>query len=643
MIGVTKMKNKALSTFMATALTATLVLPVAPVNAASSDSSVNQSIQIGERLAATKTKVPAGDAVTITNITKDKVRTSNGQYNISDSLKSLFKTANSTALTNAQATIVVKKGEITSVTSLTLKKAGTNKKTVYFDGGDAKIEGSLTVDADYVKVENVAIEDELIVTSRVKKSFSLDKVTIGDGITFKPLTARKINWLNVSLNDVKSATLNVERTKVDVSSNQTISTINVVDKVAAFEVSSNVNELIIDVDKDFSLYGEGKIEQITVSGGAKVALDSGHIVTKVQVDDSKASVTLPVANKTELNKLLTAPPYVSVSVYGNDVLSTEKWTTQTDRNAFEAAVTNAKAVANNASASQEQVNNAITQYKNALTQYQNVQKNGTKYGYGNGDKTSLQNLINSVQYVTVSWDGNNIYNTPWTTQAERNAIESAVSSAQAVVNNYYATQNDISNAIYNLNNAITTYTNAQRNRTAGYGTDKTSLQNLINSVQYVTVSWEGNNLYNTPWTTQAERDAIERAVASAQAVVNNYYATQNDISNAIYNLNNAITIYTNAQRNRTNGYYNVDKTGLSTLIYSINYAEVSLTGDGYDIPRHLLWTTQSEKNNLDYYVQIAKSLINDNTATIDQINNAHYNLSNAISNYNNRKVYGFRY
>ena len=643
MIGVTKMKNKALSTFMATALTATLVLPVAPVNAASSDSSVNQSIQIGERLAATKTKVPAGDAVTITNITKDKVRTSNGQYNISDSLKSLFKTANSTALTNAQATIVVKKGEITSVTSLTLKKAGTNKKTVYFDGGDAKIEGSLTVDADYVKVENVAIEDELIVTSRVKKSFSLDKATIGDGITFKPLTARKINWLNVSLNDVKSATLNVERTKVDVSSNQTISTINVVDKVAAFEVSSNVNELIIDVDKDFSLYGEGKIEQITVSGGAKVALDSGHIVTKVQVDDSKASVTLPVANKTELNKLLTAPPYVSVSVYGNDVLSTEKWTTQTDRNAFEAAVTNAKAVANNASASQEQVNNAITQYKNALTQYQNVQKNGTKYGYGNGDKTSLQNLINSVQYVTVSWDGNNIYNTPWTTQAERNAIESAVSSAQAVVNNYYATQNDISNAIYNLNNAITTYTNAQRNRTAGYGTDKTSLQNLINSVQYVTVSWEGNNLYNTPWTTQAERDAIERAVASAQAVVNNYYATQNDISNAIYNLNNAITIYTNAQRNRTNGYYNVDKTGLSTLIYSINYAEVSLTGDGYDIPRHLLWTTQSEKNNLDYYVQIAKSLINDNTATIDQINNAHYNLSNAISNYNNRKVYGFRY
>lgn len=547
MIGVTKMKNKALSTFMATALTATLVLPVAPVNAASSDSSVNQSIQIGERLAATKTKVPAGDAVTITNITKDKVRTSNGQYNISDSLKSLFKTANSTALTNAQATIVVKKGEITSVTSLTLKKAGTNKKTVYFDGGDAKIEGSLTVDADYVKVENVAIEDELIVTSRVKKSFSLDKVTIGDGITFKPLTARKINWLNVSLNDVKSATLNVERTKVDVSSNQTISTINVVDKVAAFEVSSNVDKLIIDVDKDFSLYGEGKIEQITVSGGAKVALDSGHIVTKVQVDDSKASVTLPVANKTELNKLLTAPPYVPVSVYGNDVLSTEKWTTQTDRNAFEAAVTNAKAVANNASASQEQVNNAITQYKTALANYQAVQKNGTKYGYGygNGDKTTLQSIIDSIksQYVTISY--NNGYDLgssiPWTTQEEKNAIESAVTSAQSVVNNYYSSQNDVTNAINNLNYAIQIYKSNYKygvNGYNGYYVDKTKLTDLIFSAR---------NYYYTdsPYKSPTVNNNFNLAIEAAQYVVNNTNSTQYDVTNAIEKLDWAIWSFRN--------------------------------------------------------------------------------------------------
>ncbi len=547
------MKNKALSTFMATALTATLVLPVAPVNAASSDSSVNQSIQIGERLAATKTKVPAGDAVTINNITKDKVRTSNGQYNISDSLKSLFKTANSTALANAQATIVVKKGEITSVTSLTLKKAGTNKKTVYFDGGDAKIEGSLTVDADYVKVENVDIEDELIVTNRVKKSFSLDKVTIGNAITFKPLAARKINWLDVSLNDVKSATLNVQRTKVDVSSNQTISTIEVVDKVTSFEVSSNVDKLIVDVENDFSLYGEGKIEQITVKGGAKVSLASGHIVNKVQVDDNKASVTLPMANKTELNKILASLPYVAVSAYGSDVLTTERWTTQADRNIFETAVTSARAVANNTNASQEQVNNAITQYKNALTAYQAVQKNGTKYG--TGDKTTLQSIIDSIkyQYVTVSYNGNELgANIPWTTQAERNAIESAVSTAQTVVNYYYSTSNDITNAINNLNYAIQNYKSSYKYGTNGYYADKSQLSILITSAksEYVQVSNTGTGsdvISNLRWTTSNDFYIFDNVVQQSRFVENNPSATQNEISSAINALNNAINQYKNAQ------------------------------------------------------------------------------------------------
>ncbi|MGE7110606.1 S-layer protein [Lysinibacillus sp. NPDC047702] len=534
------MKNKALSTLMATALTATLVLPVAPVNAASSDSSVNQSIQIGERLAATKTKVPAGDAVTITNITKDKVRTSNGQYNISDSLKSLFKTANSTALANAQATIVVKKGEITSVTSLTLKKAGTNKKTVYFDGGDAKIEGSLTVDADYVKVENVDIEDELIVTNRVKKSFSLDKVTIGNAITFKPLAARKINWLDVSLNDVKSATLNVQRTKLDVSSNQTISTIEVVDKVTSFEVSSNVDKLIVDVENDFSLYGEGKIEQITVKGGAKVSLASGHIVNKVQVDDNKASVTLPMANKTELNKILASLPYVAVSAYGSDVLTTERWTTQADRNIFETAVTSARAVANNTNASQEQVNNAITQYKNALTAYQAVQKNGTKYG--TGDKTTLQSIIDSIkyQYVTTSYNGYELgANIPWTTQANRDAIERAVASAQTVVNNYYSSQNDVTNAINNLNYAIQIYKSSYNygaNGYNGYYVDKTKLTDLISSARYYYYTDSSSK-------SQTANNIFYSAIETAEYVVNNTNSTQYDVTNAIEKLDSAMWNY----------------------------------------------------------------------------------------------------
>ncbi|MGE7132302.1 S-layer protein [Lysinibacillus xylanilyticus] len=627
------MKNKALSAFMATAITATLVLPVSHANAASNVSSLNHSIQIDAPVAAAKTKE---QTVTITSITKDKVLTSNGQFNISQTLKHLFNTANSTALKNAQATIVVNNGEITSVTALTLTKAGTKNNTVYFDGGDAQIEGSLTVNADYVKVQNVTIEDELIVTNRVKNAITIDDVTIGDTITFKPVLIRNINWLNVSLKDIKSPNMNLKRTKVSVTSDKAISKIEVVGKVTAFEVTANVDKLIIDVEKDFSLYGKGKIEQVVVKHGAKVALNSGHLINKVQVDDKKASVALPVLNKTELSNLVASPPYVTISVNGYDVSTTEKWTTQAERATFESAVSSARAVVNNSYASQEQVNNAITQYKTALSVYQAVQKYGTKYVYG--DKSSLQSLIYSVQYVTVSWNnGNDVASyVPWTTQSEKDALTSAVSSAQYVVNNYYATQSDITNAISNLNYAITIYKNVQK-----YGTtyqtnaDRSALLSLINSVQYVTVSVNGSELSsNVIWTTQSEKDALVSAVSYAQNIANNSYSSLSDISSAYYYLNNAISTYRSNYKSGVNSWHYVDKSWLQSLINSVQYVKVSANGDGTDIPYYELWTTEREKRDLEKAVQHAQSVVNNYYASSYEVTDAINSLNKAITIYN---------
>ncbi|WDV07098.1 MULTISPECIES: S-layer protein [Lysinibacillus] len=533
------MKNKALSTLMATAITATLVIPVSSASAATP---LNQVNSYETQVAATKKVI--GESVTIRNLTKDTVITSNGTFRVHKDLKSLFQTSNKTALTNARATIVVKNGQITDVTALTLNKAGTSKKSVYFDGGDADISGDLTVNADYVKIQDVSVDGQLIITNRVKKAITLDEVEVGDTITLKPIVTKKVNWLYVTLRDMKSADINLARTKVNVSSDQTLSKVDVVGKVTSFEVMSNVEKLTINVDKDFNLYGEGKIDQIVVKGGTKVALDSGHQVGNVQVDNKNVSVTLPIIDKKELNTLLASPPYVHVSVNGYDILTTDKWTTQAERNAFDSAVASARAVANNNSASQEQVKNAISQYKNALAVYQAAQKSGTKYGYG--DKASLQSLINSVQYVTVSWDGSNVpYNTPWTTQTERNAIESAVSSAQSVVNNYYATQTDIANAINNLNNAIWTYKSAYKYGNNGY-VDKTNLQSLVNyaySVR-VTVSENGAGLTSgTLYTTQREWDDFNSAISYAERITSNSNSSQYDVSSATEYLNNAISIY----------------------------------------------------------------------------------------------------
>lgn len=539
------MKNKALSTLMVTAITATLVLPM---STASATTSQIQSNLYETQVAAAKKVI--GESVTIKNITKDTVITSNGTFRIQSALKPLFNTSNKTALSNARATIVVKNGQITDVTALILNKAGTSKKSVYFDGGDAQISGDLTVNADYVKIQDVSVDGQLIITNRVKKAVTLDEVAVDETITLKPIVTKKVSWLYVTLIDMKSSNINLGRTKVNVSSDQTLAKVDVVGKVTSFEAMSNIEKLTIDVEKDFNLYGEGKIEQIVVKGGTKVALDSGHLVNNVQVDNKNVSVTLPVIDKKELNTLIASPPYVQVSVNGYDVLNTDKWTTQAERNAFDSAVASARAVANNNSASQEQVKNAISQYKNALAVYQAAQKSGTKYGYG--DKASLQSLINSVQYVTVSWDGTNVpYNSPWTTQAERNAIESAISSAQTVVNNYYATQNDIANAINNLNNAIWTYKSAYKYGNNGYYVDKTNLQTLITSASsgIVEISYSNGNdvLINYQWTSLNDYQYLRNAIDQAQSIANNPYATQNEVTNVYENLNTAYYYYNQAK------------------------------------------------------------------------------------------------
>lgn len=545
MIGVTCMTNKALSTLIATAITATLVLPVSTAQASFS---LNQSNLYETQVQVAATKKMVGNAVTIKNITNDTVITSNGTFRIHKDLKPLFDHSNKTALTNALATIVVKNKQIIDVTSLTLNKAGTSKKSVYFDGGHTHISGDFTVNADYVNIQDVTVDGQLIITNRVKKAITLDDVSVSDTITLKPLIIKKNDWLYVTLRDMKSSTINLARTKVNISSDQALSKIDIIGKVPTFELKANVEKLTINVEENFNLFGEGKIEQIIVKDGTKVALNSGHQVGKVQVDNKKVSVILPAIDKKELTTLLASPPYVQVSINGYDILTTDKWTTQVDRNIFDSAVTSARAIANNNSASQEQVKNAISQYRNALAVYQNAQKSGSKYGYGYnyGDKATLQSLINSIQYVTVSWGSDVYHNNPWTTQAERNAIDSAVSAAQAVVNNYYATQADIASAINNLNNAIWTYKNAYKNNNNYYYGNKYNLQTLVNQAKsiYVTVSEDGADLSsNTNWTTYMEWYIFDSAVSYAETFLSNNYFSDYEVTYVINYLNNAISTY----------------------------------------------------------------------------------------------------
>ncbi|KOS66224.1 hypothetical protein AEA09_19325 [Lysinibacillus contaminans] len=559
------MKNKALTTLMATAITASMVLPGTTASAALNDLTVNHSnyntVQTTEKVASSAEVIPSGEvSLTITSFSSNTVQTSKGQLTISESLKPIFKTANRQALTNAKATVNVVNGKVTDIIALTLSKMGTSKKPVVFDGGNAKISGNLTVTGDYNKVQNLTISKELIVTARVKKAITIESVTVGDTITFQPLRLKKISWLNVTLKDMLTPDINVQRNKIMLGSDKLISNIQVTDDVPLLEVDADVGKLVIDVKNDFSLQGNGKIEQATVKGGNNVALDSSHHISKVQVDDKNAKVTYAVVDKTALTALIASIQYVPVNnneynngyyngynngyYNGYNTFTSEKWTTQAVRTAFDTAVSSAQAVANDTRATKEQVQNAITQLNNAINIYKAAQNSYV------GDKNTLTNLINSVQYVDVYWYGNNQnYSNAWTTQVEKDALVNAVASARNIVNNYNASQYEITNAINNLNNAITTYKNNYKygnDGNTGYYGDKSRLSSLLSSIKYVAISYSENGqdvYYNEKWTTTYAYSNFISAETSARAIMNDQYASQEQINTAASNLQNAIYTY----------------------------------------------------------------------------------------------------
>lgn len=559
------LKNKALTTLMATAITASMVLPGTTASAALNDLTVNHSnyntVQTTEKVASSAEVIPSGEvSLTITSFSSNTVQTSKGQLTISESLKPIFKTANRQALTNAKATVNVVNGKVTDIIALTLSKMGTSKKPVVFDGGNAKISGNLTVTGDYNKVQNLTISKELIVTARVKKAITIESVTVGDTITFQPLRLKKISWLNVTLKDMLTPDINVQRNKIMLGSDKLISNIQVTDDVPLLEVDADVGKLVIDVKNDFSLQGNGKIEQATVKGGNNVALDSSHHISKVQVDDKNAKVTYAVVDKTALTALIASIQYVPVNnneynngyyngynngyYNGYNTFTSEKWTTQAVRTAFDTAVSSAQAVANDTRATKEQVQNAITQLNNAINIYKAAQNSYV------GDKNTLTNLINSVQYVDVYWYGNNQnYSNAWTTQVEKDALVNAVASARNIVNNYNASQYEITNAINNLNNAITTYKNNYKygnDGNTGYYGDKSRLSSLLSSIKYVAISYSENGqdvYYNEKWTTTYAYSNFISAETSARAIMNDQYASQEQINTAASNLQNAIYTY----------------------------------------------------------------------------------------------------
>ena len=172
---------------------------------------------------------------------------------------------------------------------------------------------------------------------------------------------------------------------------------------------------------------------------------------------------------TKINEANALTP-VALSVDGSDILTTVLWTTPTALNDFEQAILDADAVLNKVGVTQAEVDQAVLKLANAVTAYKSAQNPGTKVD--NGDPVDLEALLTSIDAakavtpVSVSADGSDILTTVlWTTPTALNDFKKAITDAIAVLNNEGLTQAVVNQAVVNLDNAITAYTDAQTSGT----------------------------------------------------------------------------------------------------------------------------------------------------------------------------------
>ena len=113
-------------------------------------------------------------------------------------------------------------------------------------------------------------------------------------------------------------------------------------------------------------------------------------------------------------------------------------------------------------------------------------------------------------------------------------------------------------------------------------TDITALATAITKAKAVTqvaVSTDGSDVLPTAkWTTQEELNAFKQAITAAEAVLNKAGVTQAEVNQAVLDLENAVTTYTNAQKAGTNIVSGeVDRTALSTKIADAQAVKVAVS------------------------------------------------------------------
>ncbi|OXM83231.1 S-layer homology domain-containing protein, partial [Paenibacillus rigui] len=257
----------------------------------------------------------------IESITDQSVTINQHTYAKGETVKGLLGQSNAPILIGAVISFETEGASVTKITSLELHKDGQAvegdekefSRNLVLDGQGYMMDGNMDVKADYITVQNLQVSGNFRIGDELKNDFygknlQVKGTTIVDGgsshtVVFDNSALEKveINKTEVRVEPSGSTSVNEivvnSNAVVTADAGVTIPKLTVNDGAARVEIDANVASLNLQSSQDSVVSGTGNMGTVTVSGSAGVTFQTTGTITKVEITNKDAKVTLPAGVK----------------------------------------------------------------------------------------------------------------------------------------------------------------------------------------------------------------------------------------------------------------------------------------------------------------------------------------------------------
>jgi len=404
----------------------------------------------------------------------------------------------------------------------------------------------------------------------------------------------------------------------------------------------------------------GAIADLQAAIVAAVAKADDPALTQDEIDAAKASldekiaafesgVTTAVVDRSVLNDKIVGANELHAdtlaSTDGKDVEPSKKWATTSALVAFQTAVTSAQAVFDDAAATQHEIDDALVALDDAQKIFEAARASGTK-AVVPVDKLALEGKINAAKIdllnVAASADGKDIVpSKEWATSSDIAALEAAIASAQAVLDNPDATQAEVNAAVSALTAAETNFAKAVKDGSKVIevaGVDRSTLRDKVSTADAVlagvTVSTDGTDVVpSKTWAKTSDVTALRAALEAAQRILDNPDSTQAEVDAALAAVSAAEAAFAQAVQPGSK-VIAVEGVNRDALRSKVSAAKVALVGvtvstDGKDVVPTEKWVTVSAMLAFQTAVANVQVVLDNPGATQAEVDAALTALDNA--------------